>query len=583
MKKVLALILSLAMAFSLVACGSSSSSSSSSSGDSGSSSSAASTSEGEASSEAEGSSAEAEDGTESTSSDGTDDTLHDTANIDNSVTRSSINVAWTSATSIDPWGTDNSTAGNYEVYEMLFETSADGEFYALLADASQGEYGGYDHEEGSTTYTVYIYDYIYDHEGNHITASDVAYSYMYQYENATTSNWQTLVSVEAVDDTTVLFTFSEELTALGALENFFSRCFIVSENCSANLSNEMCGTGPYKFVSYTSGATLMIEKNDDYWQTDESLVRQESQANVQTITYQFVDEGNSRETGLQSGALDMVYDMSYDNLDSFLDGGDYADQYDVYSYAQKFVYFLSPNCSEDMPTGDVNLRLAIFNAIDQDGLITALGGNYKRLYSFASDYYSDYDYVDWASLDNYNTRTGVDTDLVADYLSQSSYNGETLTIITLSTYNDVATVIAAQLAAVGINAEVKGLDQATLSSTTADSSAWDLMLGMMAGDYNVNAWSHGFDYNSNGGSGSATGYFTVNDEWQELLELCNTLEGHTSENMLAWWQMAVDNAYTMGLFTGNSYNVVPADCTYVCLSDRQNLLPGACCFDGSVE
>ncbi|MCD7858294.1 MAG: hypothetical protein LUG55_10995, partial [Clostridiales bacterium] len=133
MKKVLALILSLAMAFSLVACGGSSSSSSSS-GDSGSSSSAASTSEGE-SSEAEGSSAEAEG--DSASSDGATASLHDTSNIDNSVTRSSLTVAWQSATTIEPWGTDNSVPGNYEVYEMLFETSADGEFYALLADASR--------------------------------------------------------------------------------------------------------------------------------------------------------------------------------------------------------------------------------------------------------------------------------------------------------------------------------------------------------------------------------------------------------------------------------------------------------------
>ncbi len=510
------------------------------------------------------------------------ESLHDTANIDNSVTRSSISVGWNSATSIEPWGTDNNTPGNYEVYEMLFETSADGEFFALLADSSRGEFGGYDHVAGESTYTVYIYDYIYDHDGNHITASDVAWSYMYQYENATTANWQTLVSVEAVDDTTVLFTFSEELTALGALENFLSRCFILSENCSRNLTNEMCGTGPYKFVSYTSGSSLVIEKNEDYWQKEE-LRRQESQANVQTITYQFVDEGSARETGLQSAALDMVYDMQLNNIESFQEGGDYADQYTVYTYAQKFVYYLCPNGAEGMPTSDLNLRLAIFNAIDQDGLIAALGGDYTRLYSYATDYYSDYSYVDWASLDNYNTKDGVDPAVVQEYLDNSSYGGEKLTLLCQSDFNDVATIISAMLAAYGIDVEIKGLDQATYGATLADSSAWDLAFGMMAGDYNVNAWSHGFDYNSNGADGTQTAYFFQDDEWNELLTLCNTVEGHTGENMLAWWQMAVDNAYTMGLYTGNSYDIAPADCTYVCLSDRLVLLPGGCCFDGSVE
>lgn len=246
-KKLLSFILAFTMVVSLTACGSSSSSSS-------------------GSESTESASAESDSGDSGISG---DDSLHDTSNIDNSVTRSSISIAWNTATSIEPWGTNSNPALCYEVYEMLFETSADGEFFALLADESKGEYGGYDHEDGSTTYTVYIYDYIYDHEGNHITAEDVAWSYMYQYENATTANWETLVNVEAVDDTTVLFTFTEELTALGALENFFSRCFIVSEDCTANLANEMCGTGPYKFVSYTSGSTLVIETNDDYWQTDE--------------------------------------------------------------------------------------------------------------------------------------------------------------------------------------------------------------------------------------------------------------------------------------------------------------------------
>ncbi len=567
-KKVLALCLVFVMVMSLAACGSSESSGESAASEEKTAEENVSESEG-------GETAEAE-ATLSSS----DEALHDKSNIDNSVTRSSINVAWNTATSIDPWGTDNDVPGNYEVYEMLFETSADGEFYALLADPNKGEYGGYDHEAGSSTYTVYLREGITDHEGMDIKASDVAYSYMYQYENATTSNWQTLVSVEAQDDYTVLFTFTEELNALGALENFFSRCFITSENCTKNLNNEMCGTGPYKFVSYTSGATLEIEKNDDYWMPEEDR-RQESQANVEKITYQFSDEGSSRETGLESGALDMSYDMPYNNIAPFVEGGEYSSDYKVYTYAQKFCYFLAPNCSSDSPCSDINLREAIFWTIDQDGLIAALGGDYVRAYAMVSDYYSDYDFVDWSSLDNYNTKAAADMDKAKEYLDQSSYNGQELTIINGSDFNDVTTVIAAQLAAVGINATIKGLDQASYNSTLADPSAWDLCFGMMAGDYNVNLWSHGFDYNSNGADGTQTAYYQQDDEWNELLAECNTVDGHTPENMEKWWQTAVDNCYCMGLYTGNSYDIVPADCVYVCLADRLVLLPGSCCFDGS--
>lgn len=304
-------------------------------------------------------------------------------------------------------------------------------------------------------------------------------------------------------------------------------------------------------------------------------------ANVQTITCNFIDEGASRETGLQSNALDMVYDMQLENVASFDEDGAYGDQYSVYTYAQKFLYYLAPNCSEDSLCNDINLRLAIFNAIDQDGLITALGGGYTRGYAFMSDYYSDY--VDWSGLDNYNTKSSVDASVVQEYLDASSYNGETLVFMCQSDFNDVLTIIVSQLAAYGINAEIKGLDQATMTSTLLDSAAWDVAFGTIAGDYNVQAWSHAFDYNSNGGTGTASGYFNTDDEWQELLELVNTADGHTEENMQAWWEMAVDNAYVMGLYNGDCYDIVPSDCTYVCLTDRLNLQPGACCYDGSVE
>lgn len=109
--------------------------------------------------------------------------LQDEANIDNTVQRDSITIAWQAATTLAPWGTNNDTPGNYEVYEMLYECTSDGQRYGVLADESKGSYApGCDHEEGTGIYTVYIYDYIKDHAGNSVTASDVAFSYNHQVQ-----------------------------------------------------------------------------------------------------------------------------------------------------------------------------------------------------------------------------------------------------------------------------------------------------------------------------------------------------------------------------------------------------------------
>ena len=563
-KKVISVILAVSMVASMTACGSSS-------GSSGGGTTNNTTSQTETPSEGKADAAVVENSA----------SLTDKANIDNSVERDSITIGWQDATTLAPWGTNNDTPGNYEVYEMLYECTSTGERYGVLADESKGDFEpGCDHEDGTGIYTVYIYDYIVDHAGNPITASDVAFSYNYQFNNETTSGWDDFIEATAVDDDTVQFEFSKEQSNLGWFDNFFCRCFIVNEdsyNASASkLANDMCGTGPYKFVSYTSGSNLVLEKNENYWQKDE-LRHQEQQANVKNLTFQFVSENVQRVNGVATGSLDMVQDMAFESITDFVDGGQYADKANVQAYSQKFIYYLDPNCSEDSPMHDENLRKAVFSAIDQDGLITALGGAYSRLYAYANDYYSDYDMVDWAGLDNYNSKTSVDADTVKQYLDASDYNGETMTLMVMSTFADTATIIAAQLAAYGINVELLQVDNATANATQADSTAWDMSFGMMAGDYNVQAWLHDFSYN-NTSTGDHTNNFVVDDDWNDLLNLCNTEDGHTAENMQAWWEMATDHAYTMGIYAGNNYNIVPKDCTYVCQGDKLRFLPGACCF-----
>lgn len=507
--------------------------------------------------------------------------LTDKANIDNSVERDSITIGWQDATTLAPWGTNNDTPGNYEVYEMLYECTSTGERYGVLADESKGSFNpGCDHEDGTGIYTVYIYDYIVDHAGNPVTASDVAFSYNYQFNNETTSGWDDFVEASAVDDYTVQFEFTKEQSNLGWFDNFFCRCFIVNEdsyNASpSKISTDMCGTGPYKFVTYTSGSNLVLEKNEDYWQKDE-LRHQEQQANVKKLTFQFVSENVQRVNGVATGSLDMVQDMAFESITDFVDGGQYADKANVQVYSQKFIFYLDSNCSEDSPMHDENLRKAVYYAIDQDGIVTALGGSFSRLYAYANDYYSDYDMVDWENVDTYNSKKSVDADTVKQYLDASDYNGEPLTLMVMSTYADAATIMAAQLAAYGINVELLQVDNATANATQADSTAWDMLFGMMAGDYNVQAWLHDFSYN-NSATGDRTTTFIVDDEWNDLLNLCNTEEGHTAENMLAWWKMATEHAYTMGVFAGNNYNIVPEDCVYVCQGDKLRFLPGACCF-----
>ena len=556
MKKLIALLLALAVVFSLAACGSSNTNSS--------------------------------EAAETTSALGAEDSaqaeLQNAENIDNTVTRESISIAYKSVTSLSPWGTNNDVPGNYSVYEMLYECDANGDMYPILADGTyEGTYmAGADHEAGTGVYTIKIYDSIYDHNCNHVTASDVAYSYMYQYENETTSGWQDLISVEAADDTTVVFTFAKEQNGVGQMLNILARCFIVDEEShkasASALATEMIGTGPYKMADYISGSQLTLAKNEDYWQVKAGLTpRQEQQANVNTIVYKFIDEAAQRVVALKTGEVDYVNDMAAASTVDFADGGEYADKFNTYSYTAKFVYYLVPNCSADSICGDLNMRLAIMNAIDQDGLITALGGTNQRINGYVSYYgaFYDADWVDYTSTPNYNNRTGVDMDVVNGYLEAAGYKGETVVLLTNSG-NTAAEIVAAQLNDAGINCELKALDMSSYRASMADSAAWDLDMGMMAGSEMATVWLHQYSYANM--DGTQTTNFIVDQEWEDLLNLIQTEEGHTAENMQAWWDHCVENAYGMGLYNGTMFDIVPADMTYVCQGDKQIPLLGACTY-----
>ena len=555
MKKLIALLLALAMVLSLAACG------------------------GNASEEKP-----AEPTQPAVVEDEAQEQLENKENIDNTVVRESVAIAYQSVTSLAPWGTNNNVPGNYEVYEMLYECDADG-LYPVLADASyEGSYlPGADHEAGTGVYTVKIRDSIYDHKGNHVTAADVAYSYMYQYQNETTSGWQDLISVEAADDTTVVFTFAKEQNGVGQMLNILARCFIVDEEShkasASGLATEMCGTGPYMMKDYVSGSQLTLVKNENYWQVKAGLTpRQEQQANVNTIVYKFIDEAAQRVVALKTGEVDYVNDMKADGLADFADGGEFADKFNVYSYTAKFVYYLVPNCHPDGLLGDLNMRLAVLNAVDQDGLITALGGTNQRIKGYVSYYSAFYDakWIDFESTPTYNNRTAVDMDAVKGYLDAAGYKGETVKLLTTAG-NTAAEIVAAQLNAAGINCELKALDMSSYRAAMADPTAWDLDMGMMAGSEMATVWLHQYSYANM--DGKQTTNYIVDDEWEALLNLIQTEEGHTAENMQKWWDHCAANAYGMGLYNGTMFDIVPADMTYVCQGDKQVPLPGACTYE----
>ena len=557
MKKVLALILCALMIFSLCACGATSSNS------------------------AETTAAVIE---------GDDSLVQDDGSYQpNGYMAESIKLVGNeTAASLYPWGTDISCTQLFEIYETLFGFEKyGGEMKAILADKSKGAYGGYDYDgekDGVYSYTVYIYDYITDHAGNKITASDVKFSYdtQVELEAPSATPWPDYIGCEVVDDTTITFNFSREMNGLDDLTNFWPNCFVVSEAAllasnsdkSAAFVNDACGTGPYKLESYTNGSDTVLVINEDYWQKDDSLKLPCQYANCKTITYVAASESAQQILALKTGEIDYVNEVPTADLEQFF--GEGVTGYNLYTWIQQGGRVLCPNCSEESICNDINMRLAIFYAIDLDGLCEALGGDasVKKMFSMFGPEQSD-TCEEWATWDNYYSKA--DTDLAKEYLEKAGYNGETITIISEKKQQKAAEIIVNMLTEVGINVDAQlGLDSTAFKEADQSASEWDLKVIRCSAWCGAVAVSRQFLPSKKYGGGTSN--YVMDTEWMDLLNVILTQDGHTEENCTKWQQMAIDNAYCMGLYSEVN-NVVFKDSIQSIVRNGKNVtIPGASIF-----
>lgn len=488
-------------------------------------------------------------------------------------------IADSDITSLIPWDVRTLTPGiAYEVYEMLYGMTTDGEYYPILADATRGDYmPGMDHEAGSADYTIYIYDYITDSAGNKVTAEDVKFSFDMARDGGFESGWGAFKSEEVIDETTIVLHCDHELTKMGELQNIICRTYIFTkaayENSPSGLSNDACGTGPYVVSKFVPSTELTVTRRDDYWQTNEELKQQIQQANVGTITMTILHEPTQQLIGLETGTIDLAEKFGFDSLVQLRTDG-YADKFNTYSSMNNLVVFAYCNCDSASLCSNVALRKAVLMAIDNEALAAFVGNGMAPAYALGNNFYADYDPA-WEG--KYSLYQAPNADTIADLLKEANYNGETLELLTATYCGEYAEVIQSLLAQYGININLNIMDGGSSISMKADPNEWDIFYGFMgADDYVVNLWSHMLD--ADGRSNGMTENFINDQAFQDLLHACMTEETHTVENLEAFQQYVDDNAYAKGMCINNSILVYPGNIQTVFKTDKGYIVPGATCF-----
>lgn len=473
---------------------------------------------------------------------------------------------------LSPWGALNTgkTATAQNLYQPLAHVNDDGEIVGVLMK-------DYEVSEDGSYMDCHLYDYIYDSEGNHLTASDVVFSFNTCSEFGNIGGIGFVESSEAIDDYTVRFHFADQLYVYD-IETLFEELPIVTqaayEASPDGMASQPVSTSPYKVSEYTAGYILTLEKRDDYWQTDESLIHERDKANVDTINFYILTESTQMSLALENGSIDMSWSVSADDIERFEESGDFW----LFESPDDLCNELFLNCAEGHSTTDVNLRKAIYYAVNSEAI---LQGVYKGKailnYDTAAAKAPDFQEA-WATEDNYYQYS---PEKAQEYLETWGGDPGSLNLQILAsneeTTSNIAQMIQGFLGQIGITSEIRIADSANFNTIAYDSEQWDVLVTNKAtSNYCVTNWKNCFskDYFTWGG----TINFAYDDELQELVSTARTESTHNEETVSAVHEYIVDNAYGYGLVNLVNNYVIPSYITDVVCSYKGAVMPGACTY-----
>ena len=411
------------------------------------------------------------------------------------------------------------------------------------------------------TYKVYLYDYITDSKGNAITAEDVKFSYeqcasVGQPECITTC----LDSIDIIDDYTLQFNLYK--TGAGIVENLFGnyRMNIVDKEWFEGASDndkiyDIATTGPYVVKSFDPGASLILERNPNYWQTNEELNPCYGKANAQQITYKVITETSMVAVGLENGELDwgkVAANDAYHFYDAST--GTSLEGYNVtVAPAAGFNgILLNMDTNSGSPLADnENLRKAVLCAIRGEDVMYANGVEYGQgdtCDAFATNVMAGYDML--ASTDEYYPQ-----EKAQEYMDASGYGpGEVtlkLCMRTSATSDATASVFVASLEAIGINVDLLVVDQGLFNTYRYDSSTWDIFYDSKRSSGQVtDIWDILFNP-----SGYQNGDACFNND-EELVNLLDAaVRNFDEESLNAFSDYLYDKACVKALYTAYSFYV----------------------------
>ncbi len=344
------------------------------------------------------------------------------------------------AKTLDPIATNEvATSGMcLHIYDTLLALGNDNELVPMLAESYE--------IIDAQTFKFNLRQGVKFHNGEPFTAADVKYTVERAKSplGAAISQYvEDIDSLEIVDDYTVIFHLKRPFTPfLMALTHTWGS--IVNqkavEEAGDSYGMNPVGTGPFKFKEWAKGDHITLERNDDYWGPKPSY---------KELVMRAIPEPTNRTIELESGAVDIAYQITTMDLKRVDDNP----ALQLIRVVDNSTTYMGINCAK-APFDNADVRRAVAMAIDNVGIQRAVwrGVGKAPVSAIAPNILYATGDLPQTPYDPEAAKALLEKAGVQLPLNIEIWTNERKERI------DMATIAQAQLAEIGINAQIKVLE-----------------------------------------------------------------------------------------------------------------------------
>ena len=314
-------------------------------------------------------------------------------------------------------------------------------------------------------------------DGSDFESSDVKFTFERNAGEKSTnkrkSRFENMASVATPDPHTVVITLKEANPLLVFNLGESTAVIVAPETAEKNATNPV-GTGPYKFVKWIKGDSVLLEKS--------SVYRVPDAIKLNKITFKFVGDANAQVAAMMAGDVDVFPRIgALETLKQF----ENDDRFQVLQGTTEGETVLSTN-NKRKPLDDARVRCAIAHAINRQEIID--GSEFGYATPIGSHFPPHHPaYVDLTDLRAH------DPDKARALLKEAGYEGGlelTLQLPPPEYARRSGEIIAAQLSKVGIKVAIENVQWARWLDVVYKQKNYDLSIVSHVEPNDINVYAN---------------------------------------------------------------------------------------------